>query len=73
MEEFEFYNALSKYLNSSFEDNLQSNNDVARIFCLLDKRLGKRRLSKMVIRKDDCDAVKILYNERCKALGINVL
>ena len=73
MEESGVYNALIRYLNSSFEDNLQSNDDIARIFCLLDKRLGKRRLSKMVIRKDDCDAVKILYSERCKVLGINKL
>lgn len=70
MDEFQFYNALTKYLNSPFEESLKSNNDLMRILCLLDKRLGKRRLSKMVIKKDDCEAVKILYSERCKISGI---
>lgn len=71
MDEFQFYKALTSYLNSPFEESLQSNNDIVRILCLLDKRLGKRRLLKMVIKKDDCEAVKILYSERCKILRIN--
>jgi hypothetical protein len=71
MDEYQFYKVLISYLNSPFEESMQSNNDLARILCLLDKRLGKRRLLKMVIKHDDCDAVKILYSERCKCMDIN--
>lgn len=71
MEEAQFYKALIRYLNSSFEENPKSNNDMERIFCLSDKRLGKQRLSKIVIKNNDCDAGKILYVERCKVLDIN--
>jgi hypothetical protein len=62
---FEFHEKLNAYLQAPFEESLQSSDDLVRILCLLDRRLGKRRLSKMVIEESDCDAVKILYNERC--------
>jgi len=72
MDEFQFYKTLNLYLETPFAESLESNNDLVRIFCLLDKRLGKRRLSNMVIKQDDCDAVKILYSERCKSSGIYI-
>lgn len=66
LNESKFYELLSTYINASFEQNLQSNKDLIRILCLLDRRLGKKQLREMVICPDDCDAVKILYAERCR-------
>lgn len=66
MDESQFYKALLMYLNSPFEESLQSKNDLIRVLCLLDKRIGKRRLSTFEICSSDCEAVKILFLERCK-------
>lgn len=68
----QFYNVLISYLSSPFEESLKSNNELVLILCLLDKRLGKRRLENMVITNNNCDAVKMLYSQRCKIMGINI-
>lgn len=65
-----FYEALKKYLNTSFEKSLECEDQLTRILCLLDKRLGKRRLQDFVIRKDDSEGLKTLYNIRCQLAGI---
>lgn len=70
MDEFQFYKTLNIYLETPYAESMESNDDLIRILCLIDKRLGKRRLSNMVIKQDDCDAVKILYSERCKSMGM---
>lgn len=46
-DQFAFYNAFHSYQNSSIEDSLQSSDPVVRLFAILDKRVGKRRLQKV--------------------------
>lgn len=70
MDEFQFYNAMKYYFSSPFKDSLESENTLIRIFCLLDKRLGKRRLEDYKIKRDDCEAIKLLYKVRCQLAGI---
>jgi len=70
IDEFHFYNAMKKYLTSSFEDSLKSDDTLTRILCLIDKRLGKRRLKEFRIKNDDCEAIKKIYNVRCQLSGI---
>ncbi|KNY27592.1 SF0329 family protein [Pseudobacteroides cellulosolvens] len=70
LDEFQFYNAMRRYFNSSFEDSLECEDQLTKIFCLLDKRLGKRRLQDFIIRRDDSEGLKILYNVRCQLAEI---
>lgn len=71
LNEFQFYETITSYINSSFKDKLESKDQLTRILCLLDKRLGKRRLQNFIIYKDDTEGLKILYNIRCQIAGIN--
>lgn len=42
-----FYSAFKEFDNQSIEDSLKSDNLLVRIFAVLDRRIGKRRLVKM--------------------------
>ena len=42
-----FYSAFEQFDNQSIEDSLKSDNLLVRIFAILDRRVGKRRLDKM--------------------------
>ncbi|MBO4458081.1 MAG: hypothetical protein J5802_10200 [Butyrivibrio sp.] len=44
----EFAEALEKYRQSDIKDSLRSDNPIAKMFALLDRRVGKRTLEKMV-------------------------
>lgn len=44
---YTFYQAFEKYDDQSIEDSLQSENLLVRIFAILDRRVGKRRLRAM--------------------------
>lgn len=70
MDEFQFYNTMKYYFRSPFKDILESEDTLIRIFCLLDKRLGKRRLKDYKIKKDDCEGIKLIYKARCQSAGI---
>lgn len=69
--QFQFYKVMIRYLNTSFKDSLESEDQLTRIFCLLDRRLGKRRLKDITIRKEDSEGLKMLYKIRCQIAGIN--
>ena len=71
IDEFQFYSALKRYFSSSFEDSLEAEDELTRIFCLLDRRIGKRRLQNFIVKKDDCEAIKVLYKARCQSAGID--
>ncbi|MCL2513099.1 MAG: hypothetical protein FWF08_04275 [Oscillospiraceae bacterium] len=47
-DEFGFYEAFQEYYNQSIENSLTSPDPVVRLFAVLDKRTGKRRLKKLV-------------------------
>ena len=47
-ERLAFYNAFYRYQNSGINDSLQSSDPVVRLFAILDKRVGRRRLHKII-------------------------
>ncbi len=66
-----FYSAFEKFDNQSIEESLISENLIVRIFAILDRRVGKRRLIKL---KDQLNAEDEIFNTffaiRAKAEGI---
>ena len=63
-----FYEAFAEFDNQSIDKSLQSNNLLVRIFSILDRRVGKRRLLAM---KGDISvqpaAFRMFYDIRAKA------
>lgn len=45
--DWEFSSALEKYRNQSIEESIASSNPIVRMFAVLDRRIGKRTLSKL--------------------------
>jgi hypothetical protein len=43
----EFCEALEKYRNQNIQESIQSENPLVRMFAILDRRIGKRRITKM--------------------------
>ncbi len=66
-----FYAAFAEFDNQSIEMSLNSENLIVRIFALLDRRLGKRRLLLMqeTIEKEP-DTFQEFYAIRMKAEGL---
>ena len=66
-----FYAAFAEFNNQSIEMSLNSENLIVRIFALLDRRLGKRRLLLMqeTIEKEP-DTFQEFYAIRMKAEGL---
>lgn len=68
----DFYLAFHKYDNQSIEKSLQSEDLIVRIFAILDKRVGKRRLIAMRSEVSTApEAFQLLYSIRSKAEGIS--
>lgn len=66
-----FYEAFGEYDNQSIETSLQSENLLVRIFALLDRRVGKRRLLAMKETiADEPEPFRLFYDLRAKAEGI---
>lgn len=67
----DFMTEATKYLASSVDKSLESDNILAQVFAIIDRRMGKSRLRKL---KDEIDqkhsVVKYFYQLRCKAEGI---
>jgi len=47
-DQHEFYRAFHSYNNSSIDESLRSSDPVVRLFAIMDKRVGKRRLHKLL-------------------------
>ena len=68
----QFYIAYHEFIAQSIEDSLESENMLVRIFAVLDKRVGKRRLEKMKeTAKDIGDVFSLFLKIRCEAEGIH--
>ena len=67
----EFRGALEDYLNMSIEDILASQDPLIRAIGMLDRRLGKRRLSSMDTEAEH-PLVRQLFEFRCQAEHLNV-
>lgn len=69
--QYDFFAALEEYFSSSIETSLKSNNKLIKILCMLDRRVGKRSLSKMgqSIAAENT-SVQYFYKLRCDAENI---
>jgi len=62
--------ALEEIVGMQVEDALSSSNPLIRGLAMLDRRLGKRRLSAIAIGDGEPELVKMLYRLQCRAEGI---
>lgn len=63
---------IKEYLSIPFSEALQSNNFIIKSFAMLDKRLGKRRLSDILLVDHEYPLVKELFELRCITEGIRL-
>lgn len=63
-----FYNAFYEFDNQSIEKSLSSEDMIVRIFALLDRRVGKRRLLAMKAGiAEECETIRCFYTIRAAA------
>ncbi len=68
-----FYIAFNKFDNQSIEKSLESDDLIVRIFAVLDKRVGKRRLLKLdEITSDKEEVFRTFLNIRMAAEGMDI-
>ncbi len=68
-----FYTAFQEFDNQSIEDSLTSQNPIVRIFALLDRRLGKRRLATLEeTMEQELDWVRPFYLLHMEAEGLRL-
>jgi hypothetical protein len=66
-----FYEAFDEFDNQSIKNSLKSENLIVRIFAILDRRVGKRRLKTMQANVDnEATTIKEFYALRAKAEGL---
>jgi len=70
-DQYGFYNAFHEYHNQSIEKSLASSDPVVKLFAILDKRVGKRRL-KMLFPKIGVQPewLQVFFKLRLEADGI---
>ena len=69
----DFYAAFQEFDNQSVAASLSSENPIVRIFALLDRRLGKRRLTALEeTMENELDWVRPFYLLRMEAEGLNL-
>lgn len=66
-----FYEAFYIYHNSSIDDSLASPDPVVRLFAILDKRIGRRRLQKILSEiEQQPEWLQVFYRLRLETDGI---
>lgn len=74
MNSYHLYEPLMTYAQLSIEEALRSENEIIQAFTMLDRRVGKRRLKKLVMSEQKCHPlVWRLYLLRCDVEGIMVV
>lgn len=69
-----FYNAFDEFDNQSIEESLESQNVLVRIFAVLDRRVGKRRLKKLSkVWENEPQYLRYFLNLRMEAESIPML
>ena len=69
----DFYMAFQRFDNQSIESSLTDENPIIRVFALLDRRLGKRRLAALEeTMEQELDWVRPFYLLRMEAEGLNL-
>jgi hypothetical protein len=72
MDIWQITNAIKIYRNLSIHDAISSTNEVVRMFAILDRRVGKRTLQKLVYTVDEQPKwLQFFYKLRLEAEGIN--
>lgn len=67
-----FYEAFYEFNNQSIEESLASENLLIKIFALLDRRVGKRRLIKMKSEMlKESEVIQLFYHIRIEAENIS--
>ena len=68
-----FYRAFEEFTTQSIEDSLDSENAIVRMFAVLDRRVGKRRLVKLAERfSEEPEWLQRFYIIRFEAEGIRI-
>lgn len=66
--QYDFFEAVEQYLNSSIEVSLQSNHIIIKILSLIDRRVGKRTLKRIKESiQQEHEIVQFFYTLRCEA------
>ncbi|MCL2055331.1 MAG: hypothetical protein FWG90_13000 [Oscillospiraceae bacterium] len=66
-----FYNSFYEYINNSIDKSLSSSDYVVRLFAILDKRVGKRRLERILPEvKNQPEWLQVFFKLRLEADGI---
>lgn len=72
-DQFSFYRAFHYYYNSSINESLQSPDPVVRLFAILDKRIGKRRLQNLLADIElQPEWLQVFYRLRFNADAITI-
>lgn len=67
-----FYRAFDMFASQPIEESLKSEYPLVRIFAILDRRTGKRRLSAMAEEMESAPPfIQIFYKLRCEAEGLS--
>ena len=70
-DQYGFYEAFHEYQNQSIENSLDSSDPVVKLFAILDKRVGKRRLQNIFSEiETQPDWLQVFYKLRLEADGI---
>lgn len=71
-DQYAFYDAFYQYDNQSIEQSLKSDDAIVRLFAILDRRVGKRTLEKILPSiSDQPDWLKFFYRLRMQAENIS--
>lgn len=70
--QYDFFEAVKAFLNSPIEESLKSDNPIIKSLAVIDKRVGKRTLSKLKepMKDEKSELVRYFYKLRCEAENI---
>jgi len=69
-DQYGFYEAFHEYHNQSIEKSLASSDPVVRLFAIMDKRVGKRRLEKLLLETEQQpEWLQVFFKLRLEAEG----
>lgn len=70
--QYDFFEAVKAFLNSPIEESLKSDNPIIKSLAVIDKRIGKRTLSKLKepMKDEKSELVRYFYKLRCEAENI---
>ncbi|SES18871.1 hypothetical protein SAMN04487944_12285 [Gracilibacillus ureilyticus] len=68
---YHLYAPFMEYGLLSIEEAINSENIIIKAYSMMDRRLGKRRLEKLIFDKDTHPLIVDFYNIRCESEGMN--